>query len=231
MKNLFLIFIVSLSTQLIAQDTTQSKEIVFDAPAKDNPDLLNVSIRGQVYSALVTEEGDTLILANLDDVSITSFRTFESPEEQAKYNKFRRYAAKVFPYAKEAIRIFREVEYASEHLSRREKKKKLKVLEEELKQEFEEPLTKLTKLQGKIMLKMIEKETERTTYDLLKEIKGGFRAFTWSQFSKLYSYDLTEGYNYGDYKILDAVLSDFDLSYRIDSGSNLKYIKIDDLRK
>lgn len=213
------------------RDTTRNTDIVFDAPVLDNPDMLDVSIKGKMYKAMITEEGDTLILANLDDVSITSFRTFADAAEQRKYNKFRRYAAKVFPYAKEAIRIFREVEYADEHLSRRAKKRELKRLEEELKAEFEEPLSKLTKLQGKIMLKMIEKEIGSPTYDLLKEVKGGFRAFYWHQFSRLYGYDLKEGYQPGKYKILDAVLQDFDLGYRIDNDTNLKYIHIDDLRK
>jgi len=47
----------------------------------------------------------------------------------------------------------------------------------------------------------------------------------------LYSYDLKEGYQEGKYKILDAVLQDFDLSYRIENDTNFKYISIDELRK
>lgn len=233
MKHTYIVIILSLFGIIgYGQDsTTVQKKIEFKTPDITDPDLFKVNVKGKVYKAMVTEDGDTLILANLDDISITSFRSFADPDEQRKYNKFRRYAAKVFPYAKEAIRIFREVEYASEHMSRRDKKKTLKRLEAELTEEFEEPLSKLTKLQGKIMLKMIEKETGRTTYDLVREVKGRFRAFYWNQFSKLYSYDLKEGYEYGKYKILDAVLSDFDLSYRIDNDTNLKYINIDDLRK
>ncbi len=236
MKNIFLTIAAFLAINIIqAQDTLLlSKDTVdyvaLDQPESVEPVITELELKGKVYSAMISD-GDTLILADLDDVSITSLRKFDSDADYRKYLKFRRYAAKVFPYAKEAIRIFREVEYASEHLSKKEKKKKIKQLEKELKAEFEEPLKKLTKLQGKIMMKMIEKETGHTMYNLMKSLRGRFTAFYWNQFSKLYSYDLKEGYQEGKYEILDAVLQDFDLSYRIEKGTSMKYIKIDELRK
>lgn len=208
-----------------------TKEVIKQKESPDDLATMKVSIKGKVYTAMVTEEGDTLILADLDDISVTSFRTFDSDEDYRKYQKFKRYAAKVFPYAKEAIRIFREYEYASEHMSRRQKKRKLKELEKQLNNEFEEPLKKLTKLQGKIMIKMIEKELGTSMYSLIKGLKGRFTAFYWHQFSKLYSYDMKEGYERGKYRILDAVLDDFDVSHRIESNSSFKYINIDDIKR
>ena len=185
-----------------------------------------ITLEGRVYPALITEDGDTLILVDLDNVSITALRTFANDEEYRKYQRFRNYAAKVYPYAKEAIRIFRELEYASQHMSKREQKKRISELEVELTKEFEEPLKNLTKLQGKIMIKMIEKETGKPIYHIIKDLKGGFKAFYWNMFSKLYSYDLKEGYNKGQYPILDAVLQDFDVSYRIENETSLKYVKL-----
>jgi hypothetical protein len=81
------------------------------------------------------------------------------------------------------------------------------------------------------MVKMIEKETGKSMHRIIKDIKGGFKAFYWHNFSKLYSYDLKEGYNRGQYNILDAVLDDFDVSHRIENQSSLKYITIDKMRK
>ena len=234
MKRILIHIIIAItvsSYSLLAQDTTQVKEVITPKYADDDLNTTRLSVDGKIYEALITSEGDTLILADLDDVSITSFRTFDSDEEYKKYMKFRRYAVKVFPYAKEAIRIYREWEYASQYLSRREKRKKMKALEKELTEEFEEPLKKLTKLQGKIMIKMIEKETGKSMHRIIKDVKGGFKAFYWNNFSKLYGYRLKEGYNRGDYKILDAVLDDFDVSHRIENETSLKYITIDKLRK
>ncbi len=205
-------------------DTIEIDSIAFDTikyqDEAEDLGLFETTVKGRVMTAMITPEGDTLIMETLDDISITSLRSFKSDADYRKYMKFKRYAAKVYPYAREAIKIFREMEYATQTMEKKEKKKYIKQLEEDLKVEFEEPLKKLTKLQGKILIKMIERELDRSMYDLLKELKGRFRAYTWHSFSKLYSYDLKEGYQYGKYEILDAVLQDFNISYRIEQEEN-----------
>lgn len=197
-----------------------------DVPKPTGGTESKIVLEGKIYPAFITDEGDTLILVDLDNVNVTAMRKFSSDEEYRKYQRIRQYAAKVYPYAKEAIRIFRELEYASAHMTKKEKKNKIAELEEQLTKEFEEPLKNLTKLQGKILIKMIEKETGQPIYNLIKDLKGGFKAFYWNAFSKLYSYDLKEGYNKGQYTLLDAVLQDFDVSYRIENETSLKYVKI-----
>ena len=199
-------------------------KVVNDKVLYKQPEETTILLRGKVYPALVSG-GDTLILAQLDDFTITSKRHFEDDAEYRKYMKFRRYGLKVYPYAKEAIRIFRELEYAEEHLSKKDYKREVKRLNEELKEEFEKPLIKLTKLQGKIMIKMIEREIGISMHQMIQKLKGRFTAFYWNGFSKLYSYDLKEGYEKGKYEILDIVLQDFDLSFEIDKRADLKYIK------
>jgi len=202
---------VLLPPSTIKQDTSFKDTISY----ANDPSIIETSIDGRVMSALITEAGDTLILHTLEDISITSLRKFKSAEDYAKYMKFKRYAALVYPYAKEAIRIFRETEYITQNMNKRKRKKHIKKLQEELKTEFEEPLKSLTKLQGKILVKMIERELDRTMYDLIKGLRGKLTAFYWNNASKLYSYDLKAGYVEGRYEILDAVLQDFDISYRI----------------
>ena len=182
---------------------------------KKDLDLFQTSIDGQVMTAMVTSTGDTLIMHTLEDISITSLRTFKNAEDYAKYMKFKRYAALVYPYAKEAIKIFKETEYATKEMNRRKRKRHIKRLQKELKVEFEDPLKRLTKLQGKILIKMIEKELDESMFDLIGKLRGRLAAFYWHNASRLYSYDLKEGYQEGKYEILDAVLQDFDVSYRI----------------
>lgn len=194
----------------------------FFIQAQDDMEMYETMVDGIVMTAMVTEDGDTLIMADLDDISITSLRSFKSDADYQKYIKFKRYAAVVYPYAKQAIKIFREVEYATATMNRRKRKKHIKQLQKQLKTEFEAPLMKLTKLQGKIMFKMIEKELDSNMYDLIKGLKGNFTASYWSSFAKLYSYDLKEGYIPGKYEILDAVLNDFDVSYRIEQEDSSK---------
>ncbi len=171
-----------------------------------------VSINGQVMTALITN-GDTLIMADLEDVSITSPRSFENAEEYKKYLYYRRCANKVYPYAREAIKIFKEMEVATANLNKRKRKKHIRKLQKDLKKEFSDPLKKLTRIQGQILVKMIENELDTNMHRLLKDLKGGFSAGYWHQLSKIYGYNLKRGYVVGDDPIMDALLQDFDISY------------------
>lgn len=217
---LIILFAGSLSAQKIPQTAgnLEMDSIIYP----DELDMYETTINGRVMTAMITESGDTLIMEKLDDISITSLRSFKSEADYRKYMKFRRYAAIVYPYAKEAIKIFRETEYVTANMRKRKRKKHIKKLQEDLKTEFETPLKKLTKLQGKILIKMIERELDKTMYELISGLRGRFTAFYWHNASKLYSYDLKEGYQEGKYEILDAVLKDFDISYRIEQEEKKK---------
>lgn len=226
MKYLTLIALLT-TVSLIAQEDTypvvvpisevEDSTILSDTiQYPDDLQMFETSVGGRLMTAMITETGDTLIMETLDDISITSLRTFKDEADYRKYMKFKRYAAIVYPYAKEAIRIFKETEHLTQTMSKRKRKKHIKKLQEELKRDFEKPLAKLTKLQGKIMVKMIEKELDENMYTLIKGLRGRFAAMYWHNASKLYSYDLKEGYEEGKYEILDAVLQDFDVSYRIE---------------
>jgi len=104
----------------------------FSAIAQTSEKEEKVTINGQVMTALISG-GDTLIMADLEDVSITSPRSFESLEEQRKYMYYRKCANKVYPYAREAIKIFREMEVATANLNKRKRKKHVRKLQKQLK--------------------------------------------------------------------------------------------------
>ncbi len=200
---------------LVEEENCEDEIEVDTTECVDDLEMFETTIDGYVMTAMVTEDGDTIYMDQLKDISITSLRTFKSDEDYKKYMRFKRYAAYVYPYAKEAIKIFRETEYATQTMKKRKRKKHIKKLQNELKVKFEQPLKKLTKLQGKILIKMIEKELDKNMYDLIKSLRGKLQAMYWHNASKLYSYDLKEGYEYGTYEILDAVLQDFDVSYKM----------------
>ena len=174
-----------------------------------------VVINGHVLPYMIDKNGDTLILARLDDITVSSPRDFKDREEYNKYKRYRRYAAKVYPYAVEAIRIFQEVEAETGKLKKkRHRKKFIREKQKELKEEFEEPLRKLTKTQGKVLIKMIERELDTPLYALIKDLRSGFTASYWNTVGKLYGHNLKDGYIIGEDPILDAVLNDMDISYR-----------------
>ncbi|MFT4667046.1 MAG: hypothetical protein ACI8YQ_001196 [Polaribacter sp.] len=183
--------------------------------AQPNEKTEKLTIDGQIITALITET-DTILIADLGDVSVSSLRSFSDKEDYRRYLKYRRYAAKVYPFAAQGIRIFKEMEVATSSMKKRKRKKHIRRLQRELKKEFKKPLKGLTRTQGKILVKMIEKELDRDFYGLMKELRGSVTASYYHGFSKMYGYDLKKKYKEGDDPILDAVLQDFDLSYEVE---------------
>lgn len=160
----------------------------------------------------VTEGNDTLYISSLESISVTAPRIFENQEEYRRYLLYRRYAAKVYPYAIKAIKIHNNVLDETEEMKKRKRKKHARKVHKELKEEFMDPLKKLTKTQGKILVKMIERELDIPMYLLIKRLRGGTTASYWNTMSRLYGYKLKDKYNPGEDIILDSVLEDFDIS-------------------
>lgn len=185
--------------------------------AQNNTGYTRVGERYFPYT--IDECGDTLILASLDDVTVSTPRSFNSDEEYRRFRRYRRYALKVYPYAVEAIRIFRELENDTEDMKKREKKKHIRDLQKEMKDKFSDPLKDLTKTQGMILIKMIEKELDTPMYFLIKDLRSGFTATYWKLIGGLYGHDLKEGYIEGQDPVLDAVLNDLDISYDVARGA------------
>ena len=171
-----------------------------------------IEIQGHTFNAIISGN-DTIIMADLEDVSISSPRNFKNRDEYRLYRRYRFYSAKVYPYALKAIKIFQEVEEATQNMRKRKRKRYIKRKYKQLKKEFKTPLKGLTKTQGKILIKMIERELDKPFYDLMKMMRGGFTAAYWNQLAKLYDYDLKKGYKKGDDPILDVGLHHFDISY------------------
>lgn len=154
-------------------------------------------------------------MADLDDVSISSPRSFADHDEYRKYMRYRRYANIVYPYAVRAIKTYREVEQSTMELNKRKRKKEIRKLQEQLESELKGHLKKLTKTQGYILVKMIERELDTPMYNVVAGLRGKFTAGYWNTFGKLYGYHLKDGYTIGEDKILDIVLKDYDISYEI----------------
>ncbi len=201
MKRIVFLFFILSQITLFSQDSAIIGKTLLD---------------GKWVNVMLTDDGDTIFIANaMPEISLTSPRTFKSRKEYLRYRKYLRYAAKVYPYAKEAIKIFREVEYATQNMKKAKRKKHVKKLQKQLKKEFEDPLKKLTKTQGLILTKMIERETGKSMHSLIKSLRGGFAAGYWNTAGKFWGYQLKDGYEEGKDPILDAVLKDFNVSYRM----------------
>ena len=129
--------------------------------------------------------------------------------------RYQRHATIVYPYALEAVRTYRKLQAESSQISNSERRDRISKLQDELKDKFEKPLKGLSRTQGKVLIKMIERELNTPVYEVIKDLRGGFTAFYWNAFGSLYGYKLKHGYVVGEDKILDLVLKDFDIPNNI----------------
>ncbi len=195
-KNSIIILLTFLTLSLNAQDVKEEQ----------------MEIDGEMVTAIITSDGDTTIIADLEGTTVTMVRRFDNLEEKKYYYKLKRSAQKVYPYAVKAINLYREVEEETEGMKKRKRKKYIKAKQKELKQEFEEPLKKMTKTQGKVLIAMIERELDVSFYKVLKELRNGFTASYWNTLGKLYGYRLKQKYDPEADPIMEAVLQDYDIN-------------------
>ncbi|MEY4902368.1 MAG: hypothetical protein RLZZ292_183 [Bacteroidota bacterium] len=149
---------------------------------------------------------DTAYVINFPDIPITAPYFFKDAEEEKLFRRYKRYAQVVYPYAVEAVKVFRKVQDTTTNMGYWDRRSHIKGLQKELKAKFEDKLTNLSKTQGKVLIKMIERELNVPMYDMVSEVKGGFTATYWTFFSSFYGYHLKHGYVKGEENILDYVL-------------------------
>jgi hypothetical protein len=160
-----------------------------------------------IQKVKITPEGDSMTVVDMDYISVKSKRKFKSSKERRHYVVMQHHTSAVYAYAIDAIRVYRELEATAKDLSKRNRKKHVKRLENELAEKFKAPLKKLTRSEVKVLIKMIERELEMPMYEVVKDLKGGFSANYWNAFGKMYDLDIKKGYNPKDDSILELLLS------------------------
>lgn len=178
--------------------------------AQDQPKEFQTIIDGQPVKVIVNN-GDTLFEILLEKAVVRPVIVFDDYKSENLYHKYRRYAAVVYPYAVHAVRLYNQLQILTEGQTDKERRKIVKQISNTLEEEFETPLKNLSRTQGLILTKMMEKAIDKSFYDIIKEFKGGFSALYYNEFSKVYGYRLKDKYIYGVDPVMDAVLEDFDV--------------------
>jgi len=121
--------------------------------------------------------GDTIPLSVLSNVYIYAQLTVAQKKQIEKYNRLRNAVYVTYPYARKAGLILNDINQKLENISEQNTRKKyINSREKELKKEFTTPLTNLSIYQGKILMKLINRETGNNCYDIIKEYQGGLTA-------------------------------------------------------
>jgi hypothetical protein len=140
--------------------------------------------------------GDTIPTVYLAGVEIVAPLSPEAAARQQAYLKLRRDVIRVYPYAKLASTKLKYInDQVATMTNERQKKRFIKETERELKNQFEQELKKLTMTQGRILIKLIDRETGSTSYSLVKELRGTLQAFFWQGLARLFGENLKSEYD------------------------------------
>jgi hypothetical protein len=139
--------------------------------------------------------GDTIPLVNLETVDIVTTGIFKNKKHYEQWTRLKYNVRKVYPYAILASTKLKEYDKTlagiqNEHL----KKAFIKQCERDLKLEFEEELKGLTYSQGKLLMKLIDRETGKTTYEIVKQMRGGFQAGMWQAVALVFGHNMKTEY-------------------------------------
>ncbi len=160
---------------------------------------LNAQVDSVKYNVLRMQivDGDTFYVVNLKEVEKTGKKKKKRTlDDEKRFAKLVRDVKRALPYAKLVAFRMQLIEQKLATLSdEKEKKAYLKKAEAGLKKQFESQLKNLTIDQGKILVKLIYRETGKTTYTIIKDYQGGGKAFMWNNFGKAYGHNLKDEYD------------------------------------
>lgn len=122
-------------------------------------------------------------------------RTFDSQEAQRKYLILQSRVKKVYPYARLAAERLEIMEKAMDTMPRRMQKTYTKRMQRYIEQRFTDELKKLSRSQGRILVKLIHRQTGRTSFELVKELRNSWSAFWYNNTAWLYDISLKKPYN------------------------------------
>ncbi len=169
------IFIISGNIHAQAQSTTEKKQI-----------MLNLC----VY------EGDTIPWIQLRTVYIYKPLKLKNNKQLKAYNKLVRNVKKTLPIAKEINHIIIETyEYMEKLPDEKARKKHIKAVEESLKEQYTPRMKKLTFSQGKLLIKLVDRECNQSSYELVKAFMGPFKASFYQTFASLFGASLKKEYD------------------------------------
>lgn len=149
------------------------------------------------------EHGDSIATVHILPVYV-----FDRPADLRRYRRLVDAVKKVYPIAKIARAKMADMEKVLCSLpTKKEQKAYIKGVYNEIKEEYTPVLKRMTRTQGKVLLKLIDRETEYTAYEVLREFRGGFIAGFWQGVSKIFGQNLKAEYDReGEDRIIEQIV-------------------------
>ena len=169
------------------------------AQAQETADDAEVRLKVKAYEGytrFVDQYGDTCRMTYIRNITVYPPMKFRNKKEEQFYWRTVRDVRKTLPYAKLAFSTLCETyEYIQTIPDKKERERHLKRLERDIFNQYKPVVKKMTKGQGKVMLKLINRETDQTSYNIVKAFLGSFRAGFWQTFGRFFGMNMKAGFN------------------------------------
>lgn len=161
-----------------------------------NPNDITVPPQSGYRCRAEVINGDTVPVVDLNTIYIYTDFVFKTQRQRELWTRTKFNVKKVYPYAILAAAKLKEYNKVLEKIQDEEYKKVfLKTCEKDLRNEFEDELKGLSVSQGKVLMKLIDRETEKTTFDLVKQLRGNFQAVMWQTVARLFGHNMKAEYD------------------------------------
>jgi len=148
------------------------------------------------YYSINKNSGDTLLTIHLPQVVIYEKLVFKNEKERMEYTKLVRDVKKTLPYAKLiAQNIIESYEMMRTFETEKEKQQFLEDVQKFMMDKYKPQMKKLTRNQGKILVKLIDRQTDSSSYDIVKSLVGSFKAGLYNTFAKIFGNNLKTKYD------------------------------------
>jgi hypothetical protein len=182
----------------------------------DHPPLPVTGKNDTIKTYLTLLNGEMVPWIVTNDVNIHASRIFKTDADRKAFNLLRYNVSKVIPYAHFAGDRYRKLQRDLALTGDKDRQKQLiDACNQEVKAMFNRDVKNLTISQGEILIKLINRETDVTTYAVVKELKGTLTAFSMQMVAHIFGHNLKETYDRDEQRDIETILQEFDYdSYR-----------------
>ncbi len=164
------------------------------------------------YPTTTLDDGEEVPWFLIEEVVVRAVRKWKSEDERLQYLRLKRNVLRVLPYAiyaqKRYDQLDRELALTS---SKREERRLVQACENEIKEKINSEVKNLSVSQGKILIKLIERQTGHTSYDLVKDMKGGITAFVYQGVARLFGHNLKSTYDPQEDFMIENIIREYEV--------------------
>jgi hypothetical protein len=150
------------------------------------------------YATTKLESGEVVPWFPIEEVVVRAIRKWKSQDERQQYLRLKRNVLRVLPY---------ELALAN---SAREERRLIKLCEDEIKEKINSEVKNLSVSQGKILIKLIERQTGQTSYKLVRDMKGGVSAFVYQGVARMFGHNLKASYDPEEDFVIENIIREYE---------------------